>query len=472
MRHSQVLGRWRAWWVAFALSTAAATSARAAPSIPGAPPDPGPAPGSSVLPAPPDVDDAQLVPPPEAPRVLASWEEALELVRAQSPDYLTTYDNVLRAEAQARVALAAILPNINAQGSFTHQLITTQASFAGTPLTLPLQDVWAASATAVWNIGNPRGIYGVGTADRNAEAAKMDLAEKRRTIAQGIVGAMLATLAAERLAELHRVGLRASLARLGLAQTRTRMGSGTELDVDRAQQDVAAARAQIISGDESLRQTRESLGLALGLRVAIAAPGNLDLAEFEGAVAATCHFGDDVDRRPDVLAAKERVLVAERLINDVSLQFSPSITLASQAAWASQALFGPSTTWNVQAVLNVPIWDGGARYGFLREARATADQARQALVTARLNALINVTQSVRAVSVTAASRDVTQQQRDLAFRVDQRTRAGYLHGLGTSLDLVTSAQALRQAEINLALLQFQASRARVVAILSSADCMY
>ncbi len=472
MHDRRGLGPSRARWIAFALSTATVALAKAAAPTPGAPMHPGTVLGSSMLPPTPDVDDPQLVAPPQAPRVLGSWEEALELVRAQSPDYLTTYDNVLRAEAQARIALAAILPTISAQGSFTHQLLTTRVSIAGTPINLPLQDVWAASGTAVWNIGNPRGIYGVGTAERNAEAARMDLAEKRRTIAQGIVGAMLATLATERLAELNRVGLRASLARLALAQTRTRMGSGTELDVDRAQQDVAASRAQVISGDESLRQTRESLGLALGSRVAIAAPGSLDLAEFESAVAATCHFGDDVERRPDILAAKERVVVAERLVNDVWLQFSPSIALASQVAWGSQALFGPATTWNVQALLNVPIWDGGARYGFLRDARAAADQTRQGLVATRLNALVNVTQSVRAVSVTTASRDVTRQQRDLAFRVDQRTREGYLHGLGTSLDLVTSAQALRQAEINLALLQFQASQARVVAILSSADCMY
>jgi outer membrane protein TolC len=451
----------RSVFVLLALMAPAAASAQTPAPLPQTPPE---------LPPSPSVEDPQLAPPPPAPRVLRSWDEALGLVRSRSPDYLSTYDAVLRAEAQSRVALAAVLPTLAGQGTFTHQFLTTQASLGGPPVTIPLQDVFGASATLTWNVGNPRGWYGVETARQREEAARVDLAEKRRTIAQAIVGAMLATLAAERVAELNRVGLRAALERLSLAQTKARLGSGTALDIDRAQQDVAAARALVITGDESLRQTRESLGLALGSSVAIAAPP--DLGDLERAVATTCRMDDDIEHRPDVVAARERVKLADRAIEDAWLQLAPSLGVVSQLAWSSQVLYGPVTTWAVQGVLSVPLYDGGARYGYVRDAQAAADQAQQALIQARLGALVGVAQSVRAVDVTRASRDVAQVQRDLAQRVDQRTREGYLHGLGTSLDLVTSAQALRQTEINLVLLQFQASQARVLAILSKADCVY
>jgi outer membrane protein TolC len=53
-----------------------------------------------------------------------------------------------------------------------------------------------------------------------------------------------------------------------------------------------------------------------------------------------------------------------------------------------------------------------------------------------------------------------------------RTREGYASGLGTSLDLVTSAQALRQAEINLVLLDFELAQARAGAVLVNAECVY
>ena len=61
---------------------------------------------------------------------------------------------------------------------------------------------------------------------------------------------------------------------------------------------------------------------------------------------------------------------------------------------------------------------------------------------------------------------------DLAKSIDGRTREGYLHGLGTSLDLVTSAQSLRQAEINLVILEVQVGEARANAALANAQCAY
>jgi outer membrane protein TolC len=56
--------------------------------------------------------------------------------------------------------------------------------------------------------------------------------------------------------------------------------------------------------------------------------------------------------------------------------------------------------------------------------------------------------------------------------VDQHTREGYAVGVATSLDLVTSGQALRAADINLAMLEHEYARAHTLAILSIADCTY
>jgi outer membrane protein TolC len=431
-----------------------------------------PARSESPLPAPPAVDDPQLAPPPAAPRTLKSWDEALSLIRAQSPDYLATYDNVLRAEAQTRVALAGILPGVAAQVSFTHQFVTQNTNLGGPETPYPIPNVWGVGAGLNWPIGDPHAWYVRGTAEQNVAAAKSDLADKRRTIAQSIVTTMIGTLAAERVVMLNRTGLRAALERLTLTETKARLGSGTPLDVERARQDVAAARAMVITGDESLRQSREALGLALGSREAIAAPGDLTLADFEKTVTGTCRLNDDIEERADVVAARTRVTVAERASTELWLGSAPSFNLQSQFLWNNQVLYGPTSNWDVLAVLNIPIFDGGVLFGRLREAQATLDQSRQALAAVRLNAMLNATQSARAVVVAKASRDVAQTQRDLAASIDLRTREGYQHGIGTSLDLVTSAQALRQAEISLALLDFQVSQARVLAGLAHADCAF
>jgi outer membrane protein TolC len=120
----------------------------------------------------------------------------------------------------------------------------------------------------------------------------------------------------------------------------------------------------------------------------------------------------------------------------------------------------------------VPFYDGGARYGAMRDARAALEQARQALVQTRLAAIFASAQAQRNVGVLENTRDLARVQRDAAARVDARTRDGYAHGMGTSLDLVISAQSLRQADINLAILEFQVENARADAVLINAECVY
>jgi len=453
-----------------------ATSAQAAP--PPAAPAPAPVTPTPVAAS---EDDPLLAPPPAAPRKIASWDEALGLIRAQSPDYRSGAEAVRRASAQREIAMAAVLPVVNAQGSYTHQFLSpVRATLAGLtpagatvpfPLVAPPEDVLGVGGTVSWTAVNPRGIYGVGTANRTIEAAQLTFQDQRRQIASAAVDAMLATLAATRVAELNRVGLRASLDRLALARARLQYGQGTELDVDRATQDVATARSAVVSGDESLVRAREALGLALGSAVPMAPPEG-DSASFDAAVARTCKLNDDLERRPDVAAARKRVEIAERAETDAELMFAPSLVLSSSLQYSNQPVLAPNTTWSATALVNVPLYDGGVRYGALHDARAALEQARDALVQTRLAAVVASARARRAVGVLEHTRDLAQVQRDIAARVDARIRDGYAHGLGTSLDLVISAQALRQADIDLAILEFQVEDARANAVLVDAECVY
>lgn len=428
----------------------------------------------------PEVNDPLLTPPPAAARVIASWDEALGLIRAQSPDYITGAQNVVRAAAQARIALAAVLPTITAQGSYTHQFYTETIPILAPPATMPTlanivappANLFSAIGNFSWDILDPRAIYKVGTANENTRVTKLSFSDQRRLIAMSIVHAMLAALAAEKVAEVNRVGLRSSLERLVLTQERFKFGQGTALDVDRGLRDADAARRLIIAGDESLYEAREALGAALGSSVPMSPPGGLDLDGFEASVARTCHLNDNIDRRPDVAAARGQLDIAIRKVHEAELLYSPTIAVGSQYQLNNQAVLGPTRTWDVQGVINFPLYDGGARYGALRDARAAEEQARQNLIITRLNAIVGSQTAQRLVSVREAAREVSKRQVDLDQRIDDRTRNGYANGFGNSLDLVTSAQDLRQAQIDFALLTYQAAEARADAVLTNAECLY
>src|SRR6516165_8636188 len=146
----------------------------------------------------PEVDDPLLTPPAAAPRLIASWDEALGLIRAQSPDYITGAQNVVRAEAEKRIALAAVLPILNVLGSYTHQFYTIPIPVNGGTIIAPPKDLFSATGDLSWDILDPRAIYKVGTASENIGVTKLSFSDQRRQIAMSVVHAMLATLAAER----------------------------------------------------------------------------------------------------------------------------------------------------------------------------------------------------------------------------------------------------------------------------------
>lgn len=461
---------------AFLLSSLASLAASPALAQP-TPPAPT---AAGQLPTAPTIDDPMLQPPPRAKTEVANWEDALKHVRARSTDLRIAVQQVVRAEAQSRVALAGALTTINGQGAYTHNLITnTSAQVAGfsatgpvlRPVESPFPDFITGSITLNQPIIAPRAWYAIGTADRNVDVAKLSVDDAKRVIALNVANAIVAVITAERVAELNRIGLRNALTRLELTQRKAALGGGTGLDVVRARQDVEAARATLVAGDESLRQSRESLGLALGLPEQVGVPTSVDLNGLEASARAACRPSPTIDDRPDVAALRGRVELAHRAHNDVKYQFSPTVDFRSNlATTTANTGLAPNTTWNVQAVLTVPLWEGGARYGNLRATEADENIAQQNLEAGRRTATIQVVQAQRGVTVADERRRVAAGARDLAAENDRLTRAAYLEGRGTSLELVAAAQALREAEIQLALRDFDLVRARVLAVLALASC--
>ena len=110
-----------------------------------------------------------------------------------------------------------------------------------------------------WNIFSPRDLH-----DRHRGArdrvAKLSLADQRRLLATAAVGAMLETLAAVRVAEINRVGLRAALERLALTKTRLQVRPRHRA---RCRSRGAGRRGRALAGD---RRRRGAAALARGAR--------------------------------------------------------------------------------------------------------------------------------------------------------------------------------------------------------------
>jgi outer membrane protein TolC len=435
--------------------------------------------------------------------VLSSWQEAIDYLRARSTDLRIALDQVLQAEAQTRIALAAYLPTINGTGTLTHNFVTTAI-----PATPPKTTTWVGASGAqvvpiVNGIAFPGGLVlppspggtvptptyingglsgsqaivnvqaldAIGISQLSEDASRLSVEDKKRTLALSLANQIVAVVTAERSAEINRVGLKVALEQLEITKRKQALGAANGLDVIRAEQNAANARATLVSGDESLRQAREALGLALGVPEETGVAQDVNIDGLAQSAMATCRQVEGVDERPDVAAAWKNLQVAKRNLRNVYFQFLPTVNAQSTVSSTGQPLNNfPSTTWNIQGVLSVPIWDGGARYGNLRNARAAEDIALQNLEALRRQAIIQVEQAQRQLVVAEVSDRVAREQRDLAARNDTMTQTAYMAGQGTSLELVTASEAHRQAELNLALQDFNVVKTRILAVLALATC--
>jgi len=439
--------------------------------------------GTVAVPSRPEVSDPMLADQPRPQRELGSWQEALTQLRARSTDLATAYAEIARAEAQSRIALAALLPTINGTATATHQFITRETVVMSRPagsnetptsrvVTTPTSDFINGGISLSQSLIDLKAWHDLGTARAAEVVQRLGVQSVKRAMTLSLATAVVAVVTAERVSELNRIALRSALELLELTNRKAALGTATGLDLVRAEQNVSSARASIVSGDESLRKAREALGLAIGEPRQVGVSAGIRIDELVGNLSQTCQPLASPLERPELEAANQQLRVAERAIHSTELSFLP--TLRAQSSVSSSTVDpgnSPRTTWNIQAVLSVPIWDGGVRYGTLRNARASRDQAAVAIEAKRRSITIEVEQARRSVQVAEQSLAVARRTAELAERNDALTRTAFQLGKGTtSFELVAAAVALQQARVQMAVQEFGLVNAKIQALLTMARC--
>ncbi|HEX5746706.1 MAG TPA: TolC family protein [Archangium sp.] len=445
-------------------------------------------PGAAVSPPfQPQVSDPLLEPVPPAPVQVGSWDEALTLLRQQSTDLRVALARVESAAGQRRVALAGLLPTVNGSAGVQSNVLDPSTPFIGGGVggggigggvgagggdgPRPTTPLGTATVTASVPLLNWSAIQSLRSASASRRAAELSVDETRRQLTGELARALARVASSERLSEVNRVNLRSALERLALAQRRLELGAGTQLDVIRLQQDAESARSSVVSGDNSLLQARDALALILGQEQPVGLTRGVSLEELLNRGQAQCQNLQELEKRPDLAAARAQLEAAGHDVSAAEAQYLP--TLAAQSTVLGFTVdpgFARVPVWNVGAVLTLPFYEGGARGGRVRQARAQEETARQDVVSRQRGATVEVRQTRREVGVAGAELEIATRARELAAENDRLTRRAFEVGTGTSQDLVVSAAALRQAELNLVVSEFQLFQARIEAFLAEAAC--
>ena len=424
-----------------------------------------------------------LEPSPPPQHVLQSWQEALGLVRSRSVPYRTALAQIDLARAKSREALAASLPTLQStafntfaryeilHGTVPNPTVQNPAQTRDVPDPNP---IFGAGLTLNVPIFAPKAWYDRGTANRAVDYATISSKEAQRLVIASIADTIVGAVTAERLADVTRESLSAALSTLDLNRRRAALGASSSLDVLRAEQEVQLSRAQVVTANETLLRSRESLGLALGFSEGWGVNAEVRLDALGADARKTCRQEGDVSKRSDVRAAAANVALAERQKGSVDWAFWPTLNgtsvLQATTAPPRYTTNGENVSWTVGATLVWTLYDGGFRYGLKDEAAANTRIAREQLSDTRRRAELQVTQAFRSVNVAETNLAVSSKGRDIAAETARLARVAFINGSGTSFDLVDTASKLRQAEIDLTVKQFDLLRAKVAALLALASC--
>jgi outer membrane protein len=148
----------------------------------------------------------------------------------------------------------------------------------------------------------------------------------------------------------------------------------------------------------------------------------------------------------NVDAAVEQVKIAEGAL-------SPTLSLngSVQKSYGSPSSLATLETLSgaIVAQLSVPLYQGGAEYAAIRQAKETLGQRRLDLDTARLTVQQSITQSWGQLEAAKAQTDATTAQVTAAEIALDGVREEARVGQRTTLDVLNAQQALVQARTSL-----------------------
>ena len=418
---------------------------------------------------------------PASPRdVLASWQQALVLVRSQATSLRRSAAQIRLAKAQADQALARLLPTLSGSASVGHHLLYGRGSVPPYD-SFPLQQGPIPDPGTTWQAGlelrvplvAPQAWYDAATARLQMESSTINARETERQLLAGLADSIVSVVTAERLAEVSRVSLDSSLSTLELTRRRARFGAATALDVLRSEQEVTRARTQVISSNEALRRTREALGVALGTSRPWGVTPAIRVDALADDIQALCHATRDVDQRADIRYARSRKELADRAVISVDKTYWPTLDASSTMTYGSSDRTTANrehVTWTIGALLSWRLFDGGLRHAQHQVQVAQSTLAAQDLIDAERQARLEIEQSERGVRVAEANLSESRRSRDLSRETLRLARTAFVNGTGTSFELVEAERQLRQSEIDLTVKEFDLVRARLAAMLVAATC--
>ena len=394
------------------------------------------------------------------PKMALSLGKSIEI--ALAPDGNTKVqlaaEAVRQAQARRYEALSALLPNFDASWtarSFTQDLTTVGLqihapipgfsipSFVGP---VDVYDLRASGTQTVFNLSIIRKFQAAGA---QAAASRLDTEQARLETAALVAKAYVNATRAENAVATAQANVELAQRLLALAKSQKDAGTGTGLDVVRAEVQVASERQQLIAAKETRETSRlnllRAMNVPLDLTADLTDPLNYVPADIPDASKA---LEAARANRPDLKAQATREHSAK-----LSYQSAASERLPSVGAFGDYGDIGvePGTlrpTRTVGVSVKIPIFDGGRRDALRAEA---SSQLRSEGIRARdlaKQAELEVRTAIEALRSAEEQAKVSIESVALSTKELEQAERRYRSGVASSIEVTDAQTRLARAREN------------------------
>ncbi|QQS10778.1 MAG: efflux transporter outer membrane subunit [Rhodospirillales bacterium] len=371
---------------------------------------------------------------------------------AGNRDLRAAVARVAQAEAQAKIAGAALLPTLGADASVSRVSQSTSRGRAATTtygvgLTAGYQiDLFGANAAAA------------GAARTRVEASRYDRETVALTVNAGVAATYFQLLALRDRTRFATASLAAATRLLQLLEEQRRIGTTSDLEVAQQRASVASQRASIPALVQAERETLAALALLLGRAPQGFTADGRDLSTLRPPPVVSGIPSELLQRRPDIRRAEADLRAANFDIAQARAARFPRIQLTADAGSSSAALsnlFNPSGfLYALAAGLVAPIFEGGRLKGQEKLSQARYEELVQSYHNAILSAFRDVDNALSGVEQfrqqLVFEREARAHARDAYRLAELRYRAGsvdFLTVLVTQRAVLQSEDAVVLAEL-------------------------
>jgi NodT family efflux transporter outer membrane factor (OMF) lipoprotein len=363
-----------------------------------------------------------------------------------------------QADAQARIAGAALLPSLSGTGQESYSR-TSGSSASG--LTNGGREVvnYSSSLSASYELdfwGKNRDA--AQAAEETAVANRFDRDVIALTTLTTVANAYFQVLAAQDRIRTAQRNIASAERILNAIRERLRAGTGTDLDVAQQESVLANQRALVPPLRQTLDQNINALATLVSRPPEAVRVAGGSLNQIASPRVTPGLPSELLTQRPDIRRQEAQLASATANVGSARAQFFPSIQLTGQGGYQSSALtslFQPHAAFfSMVGSLTQPIFDGGRILGNFEFTKARQDELLQIYRKTVVQAFADVDNALMSIRQTTErlrlQREVVAASRRAFELSEQQLRAGtadIVTVLNTQLTLFQAEDALSQAQL-------------------------